>query len=598
MAEPTYALVYMLVAFVVTFQGTGSALGVVALALLLEGLTGQVWASRPWVVTVLHMGFIVAFGGLSLVLARWDRRAGQLGHAEHGEPLGGVSSTSQQLLESARALRLSAARGGGGGVVEQAREARLSREQAEEQLALEAVEAITSVIHAHLTLLRTGLGCNMVVLLWNEEQGSALRVRGSAGPSRSELVESASPGEGVLAEVVRRREPVVLEGLTEGEQRLSYYQVGHADGVRSFAGAPVLDEQGELCGVVCADWGAARIPLEGALKAIRETGDAIVRAIWTERLFLSMEKTRYEVGRLYAASKQLNQALTPHQVYEVALTCVEEICRYDAAAFVRTHQADDGRMTHEVVLTQAAKGAGVLRGFAERIEGATFAHNTGLVSMAIEMGRYLPYDGVYHEGRSVVFTRERPLRGAKSLLVLPMVAQDKAMGACVLACAAPGQFPDGRRKLLEVLATQVAISLQNAQMYAQMEQMATIDGLTQLHNRRAFAQKLTEVLARSQRSEQPFCLLLTDIDHFKSINDTYGHPVGDEVLRQVSRTFQHELRQTDIAARYGGEEFAIILEATDLEGALQIGERLREAVASVEFTSLKGPFRITMSFGI
>ena len=585
LAEPTYALVYLLVAFLVTFQGLGAAITVVALALALEGVS---WWSQPapaWTSTAMHAGFIVSFGGLSLIFTRWDR-------ARRGgaSPARATSDTTLQMLESARALRLSAARGDEEGAV--------SRERAEEELAVEAVEAITSVIDAHLKLLRTGLGCNMVVLLWSEEQGSELRVRGAAGPSRGELVQATPPGQGALAGIMRRREPMTLEGLTEGEERLSYYEVGHAAGVRSFVGVPVVDDTGELCGILCADWGAARVPATDAVRAMTETGDAILRAIWTERLFLSMEKTRYEVGRLYEASKRLNQALTPGQVYEVALACVEGICRYDFAAFVRTHEADDGRVGHEVVLTRASKGAGVLRGYAERLAGATFAKNTGLVSMAVEMGRYLPYNGAYDEGRSVVFTRERPLRGARSLLVLPMVAQDKAMGACVLACAEPGQFPDGRRKLLEVLATQVAISLQNARMYEQMEQMATIDGLTQLHNRRAFGQKLSEVVARGQRSEQPFCMLLTDIDHFKSINDTYGHPVGDEVLRQVSRTFQEELRQTDIAARYGGEEFAIILEGTDLEGALQIGERLREAVAALRFSSLKGTFQITMSFGV
>src|SRR5690606_13057791 len=89
-----------------------------------------------------------------------------------------------------------------------------------------------------------------------------------------------------------------------------------------------------------------------------------------------------------------------------------------------------------------------------------------------------------------------------------------------------------------------------------------------------------------------------DVDHFKNVNDTHGHPVGDEVLRQVARVLQAATRKIDIPARYGGEEFAVVLEATDLEGALGLAERIREDVGKLVCESEKGNFQITMSIGV
>ena len=92
-------------------------------------------------------------------------------------------------------------------------------------------------------------------------------------------------------------------------------------------------------------------------------------------------------------------------------------------------------------------------------------------------------------------------------------------------------------------------------------------------------------------------LLLTDIDHFKKINDSYGHPTGDEVLRRVAAILKASARKIDIVARYGGEEFALVLESTDRDGAMQLAERIRQEVAQQSFESSKGAFKATLSLG-
>jgi diguanylate cyclase (GGDEF)-like protein/PAS domain S-box-containing protein len=129
---------------------------------------------------------------------------------------------------------------------------------------------------------------------------------------------------------------------------------------------------------------------------------------------------------------------------------------------------------------------------------------------------------------------------------------------------------------------------------SRLQELAVTDDLTGLRNRIALRQKLDEEWQRAGRYQTPLTLLMVDVDHFKSFNDSFGHPAGDEVLRTVARLLQEKARATDIVARYGGEEFAILLPNTDLEGAVSLAERFRLAIEQAAW-----PRRaITASFGL
>ena len=114
-----------------------------------------------------------------------------------------------------------------------------------------------------------------------------------------------------------------------------------------------------------------------------------------------------------------------------------------------------------------------------------------------------------------------------------------------------------------MVALQAGQALQRARLYDATERLATTDGLTGLTNHRTFQGRLDEHLGVSQRYGRKVSLILCDIDHFKSVNDTYGHPVGDLVLKGVARILAKEARATDVVARYGGEEFAVVMPETD-----------------------------------
>jgi len=132
-----------------------------------------------------------------------------------------------------------------------------------------------------------------------------------------------------------------------------------------------------------------------------------------------------------------------------------------------------------------------------------------------------------------------------------------------------------------------------------LEKQAHTDPLTGLANRRHFMEVAEAELARSRRYDTPLSMLMIDIDHFKEVNDAYGHRAGDRVLQQLARTCQEILREVDVAGRVGGEEFAILLPETEVEGAFEVAERLRTAVAAAEVPREEGlPIRITVSVGV
>lgn len=154
-----------------------------------------------------------------------------------------------------------------------------------------------------------------------------------------------------------------------------------------------------------------------------------------------------------------------------------------------------------------------------------------------------------------------------------------------------------QRRSRRLKARQVALLQENstlASINSQLAELANTDGLTGLKNKRTFLEGLTSEFHRSVRYNKPLSLLMLDVDHFKSFNDMFGHPAGDEVLKTVARLLQTNARATDLVARYGGEEFVVILTETDVSGATEVAERLRLAVANYSWDERP----ITISIGV
>lgn len=134
--------------------------------------------------------------------------------------------------------------------------------------------------------------------------------------------------------------------------------------------------------------------------------------------------------------------------------------------------------------------------------------------------------------------------------------------------------------------------------YIKMEEISRIDPLTQISNRRALKESLNYEVKRFERNKENFSLILSDIDYYKQINDTYGHDAGDFVLVEISKLLVDTLRQQDIVGRWGGDEFLIILPQTEIQGALVLGEKLRKNIADKSFDFNDQIIQLTMTFGV
>jgi diguanylate cyclase (GGDEF)-like protein len=188
-------------------------------------------------------------------------------------------------------------------------------------------------------------------------------------------------------------------------------------------------------------------------------------------------------------------------------------------------------------------------------------------------------------------------------LAYPCAVDGDSRVTGIVSVARPGKpFSDSEMELFNYLAGQAAVSVENVGLHETVERQAVTDELTGLSNRRRFQETLSSEVARSQRFDQGLGLVMLDIDNFKAVNDTYGHQQGDLVLREVARVLKESSRAIDLPARYGGEELAVVLPGTDLEGAYDLAERVREGIEALEFPLIgddgaSGSIRITASLG-
>jgi diguanylate cyclase (GGDEF)-like protein len=210
-----------------------------------------------------------------------------------------------------------------------------------------------------------------------------------------------------------------------------------------------------------------------------------------------------------------------------------------------------------------------------------------------------PHLGSYQaEEHAALFSN--PQQAPKSVALLPLVRYDELIGCLSLGSQEVSRFTEGSATdFLQRLATIVAICIENATNHERLKRVGLTDSLTGVNNRRFFDQRLHEEVARAQRSHEPMACLFMDVDHFKAINDRYGHQVGDMVLRDVASLIREQLRSSDVLGRYGGEEFAALLVNATQASALEIAERIRVAIERHGFAvNERDTLEATISIGV
>ena len=183
----------------------------------------------------------------------------------------------------------------------------------------------------------------------------------------------------------------------------------------------------------------------------------------------------------------------------------------------------------------------------------------------------------------------------REVAFLPLVVREATVGVIVLA--GPTAFEQQTRPLSQIFARTFVMALANAMTHEDLQRVAALDALTNCYNRRFGLLRLSEEFSRTERSEVPLGILMFDIDHFKQVNDTYGHLVGDRVLASVAATAKRLLREGDIMMRYGGEEFLVVLPSATVTAAREVSERIRLAVEELVIKDRNQTVKCTVSVG-
>ncbi|PDV98938.1 diguanylate cyclase [Candidatus Chloroploca asiatica] len=186
----------------------------------------------------------------------------------------------------------------------------------------------------------------------------------------------------------------------------------------------------------------------------------------------------------------------------------------------------------------------------------------------------------------------------RTVLATLLHGREDVIGMMVIHSPQAFAYSDDDLAIFDLLASHVATAMENCTLFAEVERLATTDPLTGLANRRHFFAVMWQAILNARRQRQPLTLLLLDLDHFKLINDTYGHQAGDRVLQCVAQTCQACVRAEDLVGRYGGEELSVLMPSTNLEGAARVAERIRHAIESLRVQFDEQEIQVTSSIGV
>lgn len=430
---------------------------------------------------------------------------------------------------------------------------------------------------------RLAVRADVCVFLMRTSDGGFLRVRALSGTAADVDDEAVLPVDSALpALVLRRRETIVIAHL-EPERGIPEYR-RRRQLARSLMASPVETEAGPI-GLIAADSLRESAFDASDKETFSRLADRVAGAFTAARAVAGITRERTEYAAFFNFAKRFADTLTVDDVVSAAFEAAEAVAPFDAAV---VHLSEPEAPTGRIV---------ALRGLPERSVGLEIPRAESLAGRAVSTRRILSFRRPV-DPTTPLYHPDLTLRAYESGMVIPLEYRGRAVGTAGFFWRRPDAFTDYERRLFESLVGTMAIALNDARQYEQMELLATTDGLTELPNHRTFQAVLTDEMKRFERLHSPLSLVLLDIDHFKGVNDTHGHPVGDQVLKAVAATLRAEVRSIDVAARYGGEEFVLILPSTKPAGAKKFADRVRRHVADLAISTPRGPLSVTVSMGI
>lgn len=379
--------------------------------------------------------------------------------------------------------------------------------------------------------------------------------------------------------IIEDQEPIINNNL-ELNQEFGFIKEAGYDTLLAVPLIECDDKIGEIYGILFV---ANRIEFyQQELQVMDTLATQAVYLIKGDKLFERMQRNVAELSTLQMISTTINSTLDLDQVLELAIDVIVGTMGVSSCAVLLFDES-----TEELSLEAS-------RNWPDKLDKKEIFNMKGSI-----------FDEIIEAQKTIVFNEvpdsvkdKLNFSEMESVIAVPLKLREEVIGIITaINTVISHNFNNDDERFLTTLANQVAVAIENARIYNQMEERAIKDGLTQLYNHSYFQRTLSEEIARAERFQNVLSVLLLDIDDFKDVNDAYGHPVGDRVLKKLSNVLKEITREIDIVARYGGEEFAIILPETGLKGAKLLGNRLNEKVREMVIKEDGLEIKITVSIG-
>lgn len=420
------------------------------------------------------------------------------------------------------------------------------------------------------------------LLLLENDEYQIMGVRGHPFPDQATAIRGYLKDDALSAQVIETKQPVIL---TDAQQDPRFLSLAGTSYVRGWMGVPLIN-RGAVIGMMTVDSRQVGAYGEAEAKLAETFAGHAAMAVTNARLFEKEQKHRAIAEALTKISFALHSSgHDSHALLDMLLEEIKQVVPYDTACVLLF---DEGkvRITHH-------------RGY-ENFGSINFdkfflsLENTpNLRQMANTLRPYYIPDVKTDEGWIIL---ESSLH-VGSWVGSPLLGRERLLGFLSLDKVERNFYSEDHATSLSILAGHASLALLNSYAFKEVEEASVTDYLTNTYNHRHFQQCLREELSLAQTESEPLSLLMIDLDHFKQVNDTYGHQYGDQVLRILADRFKVELRSSDVLARYGGEEFAVIL-PTNIQNAEGVAVRLVERVHNHPFLIDKTLIRVTVSIGV
>jgi len=398
------------------------------------------------------------------------------------------------------------------------------------------------------------------------------------------------PGQGLLGGILGRSGGFITGDISVYGQPPEYYPEGER--VLSMMAMPVRNEDtNELLALLVVDSQTSRAFNDSHFEWLRRFGSIASALVTVQHAKTAVARQAKITEAFYEIQSRLTKHLKIDELLSVLDGALLDLFQYDRMIFASWNQQKQMAQVVHLAGQPHALERGALFDLADSKSFYGNVFRTRQERMINGLGSQSLFDTNLDSQLQTL---------PAEVLGVPLLNDDRrCIGVLGVESLDAGRYTPMDLKLLAAIASIASNALSRAHMYQQMERLATIDGLTQIPNHRHFQTLIAQQVETAARYGQMASLMLFDIDHFKNFNDTYGHPVGDLVLKEVARCVQGAVRSSDILARYGGEEFVVFMPMTDSDAAMQSAERVRAAVEAMGIPHESGKIlKVTISIGV